>query len=105
MRVTNRGSRKWQVSPGVIARPGESAVVSSDGWRVALGLNPAMPYAVASGEIVVEDDAPSALPAVLESEPDYPEPTEEVVFIEPEPEPERQPELEHHRRKRGRRWQ
>lgn len=94
MRVTNRGQRKWEVGFGEYVMPGQTVNVTEDSWRLALDLNPAMPYAVGS-ELVIEEEAQPALPAVLE---------EEVVFVEHDVAPPAvELEPEQPRRKKGRR--
>lgn len=93
MRVTNRGTSKWEVSPGVFVRPGESAEVSPEGWRLALALNAALAAQV--GRTIEVEEGAQAIPAVL-SEPDYAEPS---AGDEPTPAPPPEPE----KKRRGRR--
>jgi len=79
VRVTNLGNRKW-ILPDDVLRPGGTVTISEDSWRLALGLNTALAFAVGS-EVVVEEEARPVpeLPPVLmpESEPDYIEPAAE----------------------------
>jgi hypothetical protein len=77
VRVTNRGTRKWEID-GAFVRPGQTADVSADSWRRGLDLNPALAYAVGA-ELEVEATAQPA----TEPEPDYAEPAESDVTPEP----------------------